>query len=191
MSAPIGTPRRERIGRFLPAPLAGTVLLLVALILLTPVLLSTGQPAAGSLLSEPELIVDRAPGENVTHVYLRGVGASTRYAGMVIQVAGNFSWAGRFPAAPLAWMTAVNGTEVLSVSVTTTLDPVALNVSAIYEVAGSRALYVGEIALSFGTGPSGPTVFAAAATPGLAVAPSTPALDLPLIVPLVVAGAAP
>lgn len=183
--------RRERIAGLLPAPLAGSALLLVALILLTPIFLSGGQPAAGSLLSQAELIVDRAPGSNVTHFYVRGVGTTTRYATMTVDVAGNFSWTGRFPTAPLAWTVGANDTEVLSLALSTSVNPVALNISVLYRVSGGSALYVGELAVYVGGGPGGATVYLAPSTPGLAVGSSTPVLDLPLVVPLVNVGGGP
>ena len=183
--------RRERIGRLLPAPLAGVALLLVALILLTPVLLSSGQPAAGSLLTEADLILDRTPGSNVTHIYVRGVGETTRYSAMEVEIAGNFSWTGGFPSGPLNWTVAENASGVLLVSLASSLDPLALNVSVLYEAGGGSALYLGEIALEVGPGAGGPTVFLASATPGLSVAASVPVSTLPLIVPLVATGVSP
>ncbi len=133
--------RREQIGRLLPAPLAAIVILLVALIVVTPVLQSSGQPAVG-VLTQAELIVDRVPGSNVTHFYVRGVGTTIRYSEISVEWAANFTWAATFPTGPLSWNLGANGSGVLTILFATTVNPVALNVSALYQVAGGGSAYL-------------------------------------------------
>ncbi len=184
--------RKERIGRLLPAPLAAIVIFLVALILLTPILLSSGQPAAG-ILTQADLIVDRVPGSNVTHFYLRGVGTTVRYSEMSVDWAANFSWSSAFPAGPLDWAVGANGSDVLTVIFATSADPVALNVSALYEVSGTSTLYVGELAFQVsGGGASGTDLLSTVtATSGLAGPSPVSLANLPLTIPLVNVGAPP
>lgn len=173
--------------------MAALALLLVVLILITPVLFSTGPPAAGSLLAQAELIVDRVAGDNTTHFYIRGFGATVRYSQMSIETAGNFTWTGSFPSAPLAWALEANGTDLLTLVLASTENPIVLNVSALYQVSGSSARYVGEVAFEFATpaGSSGEMLYASTSTPGLAVASTTSVSNLPLILLLVDVGAGP
>ncbi len=67
------------------------VALLVLLILLTPNLLPTSTPSAGSLATQAELIVDRADTSNITHFYVQGIG-DVRYVTITAQIATNVSW---------------------------------------------------------------------------------------------------
>lgn len=184
--------RREQIGRLLPAPLAGAVLLLVALILLTPILLSNGQPAPG-ILTQVVLIVDRVPGSNVTHFYLRGVGTTIRYSEMSIDWATNFTWGPAFPPNPLHWNVGANGSDVLTVLFATTANPVALNVSAFYQVPGASATYVGELAfyVSGSPGAGSEVLSTVSGTVGLAGSGPVAVPNLPLTIPLVNVGSGP
>jgi hypothetical protein len=185
--------RRETIARYVPARLATLALLLVVLIVLTPVLLSNGQPVAGSILAQAELIVDHVSGSNVTNFYLRGLGTTTRYSQMSIDVATDFNWTGAFPTGSLAWRTGASGSDLLAVFLNASANPIALNVSALYQTPGGSALYIGEIAFELGA-PAGPTatnLYAASPTPGLAVSSSNPVSTLPLIIQLVDVGSGP
>jgi len=183
--------RRERIGRLLPAPLAGIALLLVLLIIITPILQSSGQPAAGSILSQADLIVDRVAGSNVTHFYIRGVGTTTRYSVVTIEVATNFTWNGGFPTGGLNWTVASSAADTLTLVYSTTEAPLALNVSALYQVPGGSALYVGLLAFNIAPGGSGGDLLAASGSPSISVAGSTPLDSLPLIIPLANVGSGP
>ncbi len=184
--------RKDRIGRLLPAPLAAIVILLVALILLTPVLLSSGQPAPG-ILTQADLIVDRVPGSNVTHFYVRGVGTTIRYSELTIEWAANFSWSTVFPSSPLNWSLGANASEVLTLLFGTTANPVALNVSALYQVPGSTTLYIGELAFDVSGGGNSATdlLSTVTSTPGLAGPAPVALSSLPLTIPLVNVGAPP
>jgi len=176
-----------------PARFAGMALLLVVLILLTPVLVSSGPPVAGSLLTQAELIIDRVPGANTSHFYLRGLGTTVRYTAMSIEVAGGFNWTGAFPSDGLVWTDGSNGTNILTVDWATSENPVALNVSAYYQAAGASALYVGVVAFEF-TNPSGSsagTLYSVTSTPGLTVSGPTSVTDLPLTLLLVNVGSGP
>lgn len=184
--------RRETFARFVPARFASIALLLVVVILLTPVLLSSG-PAAVGLLTQAELIVDRVPGANLTHFYLRGVGTTVRYTQMSIEVATGFNWTGSFPTGRLAWSNGTNGSELLTLSWATDANPVALNISAWYQASGTSALYLGVVAFDFrsASGALGETLYSATSTSGLAVSGPTPISSLPVTVPLVDVGSGP
>ncbi|HTS33023.1 MAG TPA: hypothetical protein VMI55_03685 [Thermoplasmata archaeon] len=184
--------RKEQIGRLLPAPLAAIVILLVALILLTPILLSSGQPAPG-ILTQAELIVDRVPGSDVTHFYVRGVGTTTRYSEMSIEWAANFTWSTAFPTGTLNWSVGANLSDVLAAVFATSANPVALNVSALYQVSGSSTLYIGVLAFEVsGGGTSGTDLLSSVTdTPGLAGPAPVSLSNLPLTIPLVNVGAPP
>lgn len=185
--------RRETFARLVPAPYAGAVLLLVVLILLTPVLVSNGPAVAGSLLTQAELIVDRVPGGNTTHFYVRGVGTTVRYTQLSIRIATGFNWTGSFPTDRLVWSNGTNGSELLSLTWSSDANPVALNVTALYNAAGASAYYVGVIAFYFATiaGASGQTLFAASSTPGLTVNGPTAVMNLPVTLLLVNVGSGP
>jgi hypothetical protein len=185
--------RRETAARLIPAPLAALALLLVVLILLTPVLFSYGPPAAGSLVTQAELIVDQVSGSNLTTFYVRALGNTIRYADMSIEVATDFNWTGSFPSGALDWQPGAQGKQVLTVLMNTTANPVALNVSAFYQIPGGSALFVGEIAFYFGgpPGSSGELLSMATATPNLALSGQYPVSGLPLGIVLVDVGAGP
>jgi hypothetical protein len=184
--------RRERIGRLLPAPLALVVVLLVALIVLTPILLSSGQPAAGTILTQADLIVDRVVGSNTTHFYVHGVGTTIRYAQMSLQWDANFSWTGSFPSGRLNWTNGTNGSDVLTIVFPSDKNPIAINVSAYYQVTSSTAYYVGEFAFDVAPGPSGAEyLYLVSGTPGLGVTTSWPVANLPLTIPLLNIGGSP
>ncbi len=182
--------RRERIGRWLPAPLAGLALLLVLLIIITPILQSNGQPAPGTILTQADLIVDRVAGSNVTHFYIRGVGTTTRYSLVSIEVATNFTWTGGFPTGPLNWSLVASTADTLTLVYLTSDTPLALNVSALYQAGGGSALYTGLLAFNVATGGT-TTLLAASGSSGISVAGSTPIASLPLTIPLANVGSGP
>jgi hypothetical protein len=177
--------RFERVGRLFPLPFVGVAILLGVLIILTPVLTAGGQPAAGSFLSQAELIVDALPGNNSTHFYVRGLGTTARYAEIQLGFAWGFNWTGAFPSLPLNWTDWQNGSNVLSVGGLTRGDPVAVNVSALYTANGVSALYVGIFAVDVGV-PSGSTtdtLTVISATSGIGSF-STPVSNLPIPITL-------
>jgi hypothetical protein len=183
-------PRRTRphLNEYFPWPLVGVVVLLVVLILVTPILLSTsGPPAAGTIFTQARLLVDRAPGHNVTNLYVEAEEATVRYASIVITWAHGFNWSGSgAPAwATLNWSVGLNASQVLAVTFPVTSNPVAINVTALYNENGV-AYYVGVFALyvSNATAPTPDTMFAVTPTPGVSIPSTIPLSSLPVIVPL-------
>lgn len=140
---------RESIARWFPLPFVGVSLLLVLLIFLTPNLLSSGSPAAGSLGTTAEFVVDRVPSSNVTHVYVYGL-SSVRYTAIHLRVASNVSWPPSADPARYVWANASNGSNVLVVTYASTADPVGFNVTAVYtDAAGTAVEYAGTFAVHF------------------------------------------
>ncbi|HEV2519689.1 MAG TPA: hypothetical protein VGX00_03600 [Thermoplasmata archaeon] len=129
----------ERLRELLPLPLVAVVALLLVLIILTPNLLSLGRPAAGSLETEAELLVDRSPGENVTHLYVKGIG-TVRYASITLALA--HPPPGNPPAAPVfAFANRTVWNDSITATWTTSWNPVAVNVTALYVDPNGRAAY--------------------------------------------------
>ena len=181
-------PRRlERLSRYAPLPLVAVTVLLVVLILITPVLVSSGQPAPG-LLTQAELVVDRLPNNDTVHFYVHGLGTTVRYATIWIALAGPFNWtgSGTVPWKSLDWSTWQNRSYVLAASLDSDRNPVAINITAYYASAGGTAWYAGVIAFYAGSGASGQVLTVASDTPGVAV-PATIPVDnssLPFPIPL-------
>ncbi|MGI0131808.1 MAG: hypothetical protein ACREDK_01735 [Thermoplasmata archaeon] len=166
---------RSRLAEFFPWPFIGVVVLLVILIFLTPNLLSGGAPTAGSLPTEAQLVVDRAAGSNVTHLYVESLG-NVRYASISIQFGTNVSWP-VVRAASIMWANATTWAEALEGSATTSDVPFAVNVSAIYvDAAGSSVAYEGAYAFNI----ADTSLAGIALTPDLANVPTTPVASLPI-----------
>jgi hypothetical protein len=145
------------VARWFPWPLVTVALLLALLIVFTPLLTSSGQPAAGSIFSQAELIVDGLPGNSTTHFYVRGIGATTRYESVHLGLAYGFPWTGSFPAGRLHWTSWSNGSNVLSVAAASNALPVAVNVSALYVSGGLGVRYFGVLAFNLSSpAPGGP-----------------------------------
>lgn len=162
--------RNGRIGELFPVPLVGVAILLGVVIVITPALTSTGgQPAAGSIFSQAELIVDALPGNNSTHFYVRGLGTTARYEEIRLGFAFGFNWTGGYPAGSLNWTDWMNGSDVLSLNQATEQNPVAVNVSALYTANGASALYLGVFALDVGVpaGSTTDTMTVVSDTPGI------------------------
>ncbi len=180
---------KRRMGRYAPWPLVGVTILLVVLILLTPVLISSGQPAPG-VLTQAELIVDRIAGVGETHFYIRGLGSTTRYADIWVGGTSNFRWDGTSPLnwSALRFSTFWNDTNVLSVEFATFAPLIALNITAYYQSPAGDAVYAGELAFLAGPSPSGggEVLYAASATSGVTVSGQIPVDNstLPLLIVL-------
>ncbi|MGI0071942.1 MAG: hypothetical protein ACRECT_07780 [Thermoplasmata archaeon] len=181
--------RPGRLGQYFPLPFVSATLLLVALILLTPVLYANGQPAAGSVLSQAELVIDALPGNSSTHFYVHGLSTTARYAEIRMGFVTDFNWTGAFPGGPLNWTNWTNGTSVLSVTNEIGRGPVAVNVTALYSANGVNAYYVGLVAVDLGTPPgsSTDTLTVVSGTSGIAGF-STAVTNLPVPIPLVDVG---
>ena len=132
-----------------PPPLVGVALLLVVLIFLTPNLLSTGSPAAGTYPTQAELLVDRGTLEpNVTHLYVKSVG-NVRYANLTMALATNLTWPVSLHET-IVWNATTVENDSLYISETTTANPVAVNVTATYvDPTGTTVVYGGAYAFYF------------------------------------------
>jgi len=162
-----------RLGTYAPWPLVGVTVLLIALIVFTPVLVSTSphQPGPG-ILTQAELVVDKIPGNTSLHFYVWALGEEIRYDQIRIGVATSFPWTGN---TTLNWSTVNytewhNGTDLLSEFVSTQANPVALNISAYYVSPSGSAYYVGEIAFYVQvSSPGSESLYSAAHTSGVTV----------------------
>jgi hypothetical protein len=184
--------RGRQLSEFFPWPLVGVALLLGILVVLTPILTANGQPAAGSIFSQAELIVDALPGNSTTHFYVRALSVTARYTEIRLALAFNFNWTGGFPGNRLNWTDWQNASNVVAIDAMADRLPVAVNVSALYVANGASAYYVGTFALTIGTPPgsSTDTLTLASNTPGVSGF-STPVSNLPLPITLADVGAGP
>jgi hypothetical protein len=134
------TTRWERVGRFFPLPLVSVAVLLIILIFITPNLTSP----AGTLPTQAELLVDRVVGVNVTNFYVRAIGTA-RYDVVSVSLAKNAVWPPVLPPSPpLNFSNTTSQTNTLGIGVSTPLNPVALNVTAVYRgTSGTCVEYVG------------------------------------------------
>lgn len=132
--------------RFFPIPLVGAAAILVVLIVLTPILIGSGVPAAGTIFTQAEVIVDY-PGTNATsYYYLHAIG-NVRYTMLSIGIAENYVWDHPPPIPSLIWGNWTNGTDLVAIGAMSSGNPVALNVSAYYSTAKEgSAWYVAIIA---------------------------------------------
>lgn len=144
---------RPTIGaQLFPWPFVGVVVLLVVLIFLTPNLVTSPAPAAGSLVTQAELLVDRTPTGNATHFYVEGLG-NVRYAEIRWAVATNVSWPPPISVRNVTWTSEANVTESLIATFESGANPVAVNVSATYvDYAGNAVRYVGAFAFYLADG---------------------------------------
>ncbi|MCI4370178.1 MAG: hypothetical protein L3J81_02465 [Thermoplasmata archaeon] len=178
--------RSEALRQWFPTPFVAIVVLLLVLIVLTPNLLSTAAPSAGSLPTEAELIVDRAPSDTQTHLYVRGLGL-VRYTSVEMAVAGNFSWNSLPPLANLSFGPPTTWNETLLTSTTTAANPFAVNVTAVYvDASGARVDFVGTFAFDLSGGVLAEVVYVPA-SPGITTTP-VDALPLGILLETVPAG---
>jgi hypothetical protein len=184
--------RSPSLAGLFPGPLVGIALLLAILIVLTPILTSNGQPAAGSIFSQAELIVDAVPGNATTHFYVRALSATARYSEIRFSLATGFNWTGGFPKGTLNWTGWQNATNIVAISAQSNSTPVAVNVTAIYSANGVTAYYVGLLALEIYLPPGASTevLNLASATAGISGF-STPITNLPLPITLSDIGSGP
>jgi hypothetical protein len=143
--------RLEMFQRYFPAPLVATAVLLVLLILLTPVLAPNGPPAAGTIFTQAELIVDRVPSSNLTNFYLRALGSAVRYSEISVWAGTGFPWTNGFPSPPINWSRVVHEDNLVAFQFNETSNPVALNITMLYAAGGSQAYYEGTFAFYVGT----------------------------------------
>lgn len=161
---------------YFPTPFVAIVALLLVLIVLTPNLLSTAAPSAGSLVTEAELVVDRVVGGNTTHFYVRGLG-EVRYASIVVSLSRNLAWPAPGSVANVSFGATTTTDNVLLALVSTMANPVAVNVTATYiDSGGAKVAFVGVFAFDVAAGVLYETAYFPAGTSGT----STPLDDLPL-----------
>ncbi len=177
--------RASRVAGLFPWPFVGVALLLAVVIVITPLLTTSDQPAVGSIGSQADLIVDAVSGHLSTKFYVRGYGATTRYEEIRLGFAFGFGWTGGFPSGPLHWTDWQNVSSTLSVNATAYELPVAVNVSALYSANGVNALYVGMFAMDVGTpsGTSAETLTVVSDTSGISGF-TYPVSLLPILIPL-------
>jgi hypothetical protein len=187
-------PGRRKFGRFAPMPLVGIALLLVIMIILTPVLLANGKPAPG-LLTQAELVVDRTSTNATFHFYVWALGETIRYDQIRVGLATAFNWTGSSAIAwnQLNWTRWYNSSDVLSVIVNSTDDPVALNISAHYTSPSGSTWYAGVVAFytTVTSPPSGESLYSASGTSGVAVPSPFPVNNDTLPVPILLANVGP
>jgi len=184
--------RASSLSGLFPGPLVGIALLLAILIVLTPILTANGQPAAGSIFSQAELIVDAVPGNATIHFYVRALSSTARFEEIRFSLATGFNWTGGFPPGALHWTDWQNASAVVAISAMTNQSPVAVNVTALYSADGGTAYYVGLLALQITTpsGSSSEMLTVASATSGIAGF-TTPVSNLPLPITLSDVGGGP
>jgi hypothetical protein len=128
--------RRRKIRELFPTPLVGIAVLLAALIVLTPNLLTNGSPPAGSILAQAELIVDRAPGADAPlNLYVKGL-SLVQYESINASLARNYNWTLATPVSNLHWVNFTNESFALILAISTLFNPVVLNVTVTYTASG-------------------------------------------------------
>lgn len=162
-----------KLGVYAPWPLVGVTVLLVALVIFTPVLVTNSHQPGPGILTQAELVVDRTAGNSTFHFYVWALGETIRYDQIDIGMASSFNWTGT---TNLNW-TAMNWTEwnndtgVLSVILNSQANPVALNISAHYVSPSGSTWYFGLLAfyVSPATASSGESLYSASGTSGISV----------------------
>jgi hypothetical protein len=190
MSGVLGPPAGSGapVRGWFPWPFVGVSVILAVLVLVTPVLIGSGPPAPGSIFTQGEFDVDRAPGGNTTNFYVHALSETVRYSSISIGIATDFTFSnGSFPTTPLDWSW-TNGTGLLELGVEIPQVPggsVAVNVSAEY-VSGGTAYYGGLFAFGLFNGSSGDSLSIAISpsTPGIGAPSSVLVSDLPLSIAL-------
>lgn len=168
--------RTDLLREWFPTPFVAIVVLLLVLIFLTPNLLSTSSPSAGSLTTEAELIVDRAPSDNVTHLYVHGLG-EVRYATISLAIDGAVAWPPPASGSSLSFAPATTWRNTLVATLDVGPDPFAVNVTAVYvDATGVSVDFVGTFAFQVSTG----SLYEVAYVPAIAGMTTTPVSGLPL-----------
>jgi hypothetical protein len=192
-AAPVATRRRPpgKLSIYAPWPLVGIALLLVAFIVFTPELISNSRQPGPGLLTEAELIVDKIPENATLHFYVWALGETIRYDEIHVGVATAFNWTGGGSPvwSQLNWTQWDNGTDVLSVILASSANPVALNISVHYVSPSGSTWYVGILSFYVLTSvPSGSeSLYSATGTSGVAVASPLAVSNDTLPVPILLA----
>lgn len=178
MTAPsrFNGPSGGSLAPLFPVPLVGAAVLLAILIVLTPNLLSAGQPSAGSAESQLELLVDRAPtADNDTHLYLRGLGL-VRYQSLVLTW-GNLSGGAPRNLSGVRWSEPISAGPALELETAVPSSDFAVNVTGVFvDTSGLGVEFSGEFAFAWSGGTLLTTAYGGASGAG----PTAPS-SLPLI----------
>ena len=167
-----------------PLPLVGAAVLLAILILLTPNLLATTSPSAGSVESQLELIVNRPMDSGGgTQLYLRGIGI-VEYRNVTL------AWSMLTGPAPdslggLTWNVSLGGTgPTLVLEVDGLPDEFAVNATALFvDTAGTGVTYSGQYVFSWSSGSLMTTAYGPASGSGPVAFDQMPLILLPPAVP--------
>jgi hypothetical protein len=170
--------------RQLQWPFVGIVVLLVALIILTPNLFSAG---SAGLQTRAQLIVERASPHDNTSFYVESIGTSTLYQSIAVGFAAMPNWPYKGTAVDLGNWTWQKGNETLALVASSALNPVAVNVTVTYlasssgvttEYVGVYAFYLNDTTASL----EGISLLSGVAAPPA----STPLADLPIFLTLAI-----
>ena len=165
-------------------PFIGIVVLLIALIILTPNLFSSG---TASLETRAQLIVERATPAGNTSFYVESIGASTLYESIVVGFAPLPAWPYSGTGKDVGNWTWVNASETLALISTSALNPVVVNVTVVYAVPSTGVLteYVGMY--GFYLNATSLNLEASNLLPGAAAPPAvTPLAHLPIFLTLAI-----
>jgi hypothetical protein len=170
----------SRLGRFAPIQFAGPAVILVALIVFTPVLLSTGPSA---LAAQAELTIYRVAGGATTEFYVHSVGGDVAYARIVLDYGYGFPWTGDCPVNGVTW-NPMNVSDRLELGNTTSESPFMVNATAVYSSSGATEVYAGMWAFdiaNFGLADESVRIVpCTTTTPGLTAPGSWAVPNLPL-----------
>jgi hypothetical protein len=168
--------RTDRLRAWFPTPFVAIVVLLLVLIVLTPNLISTASPSAGSLPTEAELLVDRSSSDNVTHLYVHGLG-EVRYSTITLSVDPTVRWPAPPAPANLTFGPPTSWHDTLVATLVVGPDPFAVNVTAVYvDASGVAVDFVGTFAFDV----AGGSLYEVAYVPAIAGMTTTPVSGLPL-----------
>ena len=171
-------PRRGRFGRYAPLPFVTAAVVLIALLVFTPVLFSSG---TSILLAQGELIVDAVPSANWTKLYVEPLDTqAVRYDAIALDLGYGFLWNGTCPSSVPNW-TNVSETHAIDLSANTTHAPVLVWAEATYAGRDGPVVFAGAFAFNL-EGPAGPNAQLGLAacpllTPGVSVPESSIAVD--------------
>ncbi len=178
-ASPWGWDRHSRLGRVAPLPFVAVSVILVALLLFTPVLLSTG---SGIYLAQGELIVYSVPGANWTKFLVQPRDPQQiNYTSIELHVGYGFAWNGTCPRTVANWSNTSDANAVALLT-NTTHDPVVVSSTAVYSSPDGPVVFAGEFAFHVAnvSGPV-PTMFivpCTAVTPGVSAPASLPVSQL-------------
>lgn len=186
-----GTPwpwiRPARLARVAPLPFVAVSAILVALLVFTPVLLSSG---TSTYLAQGELLVDRVVGANWTKLYVEPLDPQqVRYASIALDLGSGFLWNGSCPSTVTNWTNSTE-TEAIVLSANSTANPLYVYAAANYSTTDGPVIFAGAFALDVvDAGATGAVLLLAACTrvtPGVTVPTSSVAVaDLQVALGLV------